>query len=463
MFTSSSHRSHKFSLLLRAGVLLCALPVVNAAAQTLDGDIQNLVAGVDVSRVGANIQTLANFGTRNTCSSTSSATSGIGAARDWIQSQFAAIAGLQVRIDPFTVTCSGARRTRHNVVAWLPGAGNANRLIVIGGHYDSRTTSVSNATAPAPGANDSGSQTALVLETARVMAGRSYDATLVFVAFAGEEQGLLGSASFAANFRRYFPNGTLELNLNNDIVGGDNTANDAAALQQFRLYSPGTPREVNQLNDGTTDDTSPSRGVMRHIGYWAGSYVPSMAIIAKLREDRVGRGGDHKSFIARSIPGVRFIEPNENLAHQHSPDDLFAFVTPGYTARVTQVVAASAASLARAATPPRSMTASLLSASDVRVAWTAPASGPAVDHYVVAARATGENFYRSRVLVPASALAATVRIVEDLGLAASDAFYVSVAAVDAQGHESLFAYPEYRCTAAGCVVPAGSLDVTVSN
>jgi hypothetical protein len=456
-------RIREFFQLLPAAALLCTLPIADAVAQTLDSDIQSLVSGVDASRIGANIQTLANFGTRHTCSSTSSATTGIGAARNWIQSQFAAIPGLQVRTDPFNVTCSGARRTRHNVVAWLPGTGNPNRLIVIGGHYDSRTTNSANATAPAPGANDSGSQTALVLETARLMAGRSYDATLVFVAFGGEEQGLFGSSSFAANFRRYFPNGTLELNLNADIVGGDHTVNDAAALQQFRLYSPGTPREINQLTDGTTDDTSPSRGVMRHIGYWAERYVPAMTMIAKLREDRVGRGGDHKSFIARSIPGVRFIEPNENLAHQHSPDDLFVYVTPSYTARVTQVVAASAASLARAAPPPRTMVTSLLGANDVRLTWTAPAEGPAVDHYVVAARSTGENFYRTRVAVPASALAATVRIVEDLNLAASDAFYVSVAAVDAQGHESLFAYPEYRCTAAGCVVPAGSLNVTTSN
>ena len=43
------------------------------------------------------------------------------------------------------------------------------------------------------------------------------------------------------------------------------------------------------------------------------------------------------------------------------------------------------------------------------------------------------------------------------------AFFVSVAAVDAEGHESLFAYPEYRCDASGCVVQPGSLDVTVKN
>jgi hypothetical protein len=69
------------------------------------------------------------------------------------------------------------------------------------------------------------------------------------------------------------------------IVGGDNTVNNATALQQFRLFSPGTPREVSSTPSGSTDDTSPSRGIMRQIGYWGGAYVPSMTMLPQLRED----------------------------------------------------------------------------------------------------------------------------------------------------------------------------------
>ena len=114
-------RTRTFSRSLCTAALLCALPVADSVAQTLDSDIQNLVSGVEVARIGANIQSLANFGTRHTCSSNSATTTGIGAARNWIQSQFAAIPGLQVRIDPFTVTCSGTRRTRQ-------GRGRAREL-----------------------------------------------------------------------------------------------------------------------------------------------------------------------------------------------------------------------------------------------------------------------------------------------------------------------------------------------
>jgi acetylornithine deacetylase/succinyl-diaminopimelate desuccinylase-like protein len=433
-----------------------------ATQSFLDTDITAMVAQVDANRVAQNIQTLVGFGTRNTCSDISGASPGIGAARDWIQSQFAALPGMQVRLDPWTYTGCGTSRTLHNVIAWIPGTGHPNRLIVIGGHYDSRNTNVTDGVNPAPGANDSGSQAAAVLEAARVMAGHTFDATVIFATWSGEEQGLYGSAAFVnTNYKNYFPSGTLELNLTCDIVGGDNTVNDAIALQQFRLFSPGTPREISATN-GTTDDTSPSRGLMRHIGYWGGSYVPTMTMLPQLREDRPSRGSDHKSFLAKAIPGVRFIDVNENLSHQHSLNDLYIYVTPAFTARIAQVVVATAASLSRASTPPRSMTAQRLSSNSVRLTWAAPSSGPAVDHYVISARRTTENFYHTRFSVSGIATTATVRPIEDLNITGGASYFVSIAAVDAAGHESLYAYPEYRCSSSGCVVQSGSTNVTAT-
>jgi peptidase M28-like protein len=437
-------------------------PRTTPMGSLLDPEIFDIVVPADLSRIASDVQALVGFETRNTCSDNSGTVPGIGAARDWIQAQLAALPGLEVKLDPWTYGgCAGNPRTLHNVIGWIPGSGSPNRLIVIGGHYDSRTTGSTDGTSPAPGANDSGSQVALVLEVARLLAGRSFDATVVFALWSGEEQGLRGSAAFVnGNYLSYFPEGTLELNLTFDIVGGDNTANDLAALQQFRLFSPGTPREISST-DGTTDDMSPSRGLMRHIGYWGASYVPSIAMVPRLREDRPNRGSDHKSFIAKGIPAVRFIDANENLAHQHSPNDLFAYVTPAYTAQLAQVVAASVASLARASTPPRSMTAQRLSSSRVKLGWTAPAAGPPVDHYVVSARSVRENLYQTRFVVGGDATSATLDVLQDLGIV-SGSYYVSVAAVDAAGHESLYAYPEYRCSSWGCSVPSGSLSVTTT-
>jgi hypothetical protein len=428
----------------------------------LDSDILDMVAQVDSNRIAANIQTLVSFGTRNTCSDNSGATPGIGAARDWIQSQFAALPGLQVRLDPWTFTGCGSSRTLQNVIAWIPGSGHPNRLIIIGGHYDSRTSgSATDGVNPAPGANDSGSQTALVLEAARVMAGHTFDATVVFAAWSGEEQARKGSQAFVKHYRDYFPNGTCELNLNSDIVGGDNTVNNATTLQQFRLFSPGTPREVSPTAVGSTDDTSPSRGIMRHIGYWGGAYVPTMTMLPQLREDRPGRYSDQKSFIAKSIPAIRFLDVNENKKHQHSPNDLFVYVTPAFTARVTQVAVASAASLARAPTPPQKMVATGMSSSTVKLTWSAPASGPSVDHYVISARTAEENFYRTRFSAQGGLSSITVDTVQDLGIPSGTPYYVSIAAVDASGHESLYAYSEYRCDSTNtCSQPSDALNVT---
>jgi hypothetical protein len=429
----------------------------------LDPEILAMVAPVELAPIAADLQTLVGFQTRNTCSDNTGATPGIGAARDWIGSQLAALPGLEVRLDPWTYSgCGGSSRSLHNVIAWIPGIGDPNRLIVLGGHYDSRTTGSTDGTSPAPGANDAGSQAALLLQVARLLAGHRFDATIVLGFWSGEEQGLRGSQAFVnGNYRSYFPDGSLELNLTFDIVGGDNTVNDLTALQQFRLFSPGTPREISS-RDGTSDDTSPSRGLMRHIGYWGANYVPAMAMLPRLREDRPNRGSDHKSFIAKGVPGVRFIDVNENLAHQHSPNDLMLYVTPAYTAQVAQVAAAIAANLGRAPTPPRSMTARRLSSSSVGLSWTAPASGPPIDHYVISARTVSENLYRTRFLVPGTEPSATVRVLDDLDIPSGTSFYVSVAAVDAAGHESLYGYPEYRCSSSSCRVPSGSLNVTAT-
>jgi hypothetical protein len=429
----------------------------------LDEGIVRMLDRVDANRISADIQTLVSFGTRNTCSDNSGASPGIGAARDWIRNRYLSLPGVHVTLVPWQMgSCGdGTTRTLHDVIAWIPGSGHPNRLIVIGGHYDSRTTNPLDGISPAPGANDSGSQTALVLEAARVMAGHAFDATVVFADWSGEEQGLLGSKYFVQNCLNYFPNGTLEFNLNSDDVGGDNVVNDATTLQQFDLFSPGTPREVGFTSNGSTNDTSPSRGIMRQIGYWGGAYVPSMTMLPQLRECPPGRQSDHTSFIANSIPGVRFRQVNMDFAHRHSPNDLFIYVTPAFTARLCQVVVASAASLARAPTPPLNMIATGTSLGTVQLTWSPPASGSPVHHYVISARDWAENFYRTRMVVSRNLTSATVNVFQDLGIPPATAYYVSIAAVDAAGHESLYAYPEYRCDSNNtCSQPADALNVT---
>jgi hypothetical protein len=419
---------------------------------------------VSADRIWKTILTLAAFGTRNSCSPQTAGPQGIVAARDWIKAQMYAVGGLRTSLYAYAQLGCSQPLQRHDVIALIPGSAHPNRVVIVGSHYDSRTINVADGTSPAPGANDSGSQTALVLELARLFSGHTFDATLAFIAFAGEEQGLVGSSALARDIGSVVPGAEVVAMLQNDIVGGDNTMNDAQSLQQFRLYSPGTPREVSASTpDGTSDDTSPSRGLMRYVATWGSAYVPSMSIVPKLREDRPGRGSDHQPFIGLGRPGVRFIETVESpnagtpASHQHSPNDLPMYVTPAYTARIAQVVGSVAASLARAPDAPGS-TAVSGNAGGPTVTWSVPSTGP-VDHYVVAARPVTENFYHSRVAVPGAATSAALTPAQ-LGVQGAAAYFVSVAAVDAHGHESLFAYPEVRCDASGCAVPPLALAVT---
>src|SRR5215472_3069308 len=295
-----------------SSVVLAAALVGFAPSNSLttDPEISTIVSNVDSGRILNTVTALQNFRTRQSCSDQPEPGHGVTAARDFLFNQYSAIPGLQVQLDPFTHPKCPTSPT-FNVIAWLPGK-TPNRLVIIGGHYDSRTSLVLDNTSDAPGGNDSGAQTAVVLELARVLAGHRFDATIVFMSFSGEEQGLFGSGSIAANLTNYFPSPHVIAMLNTDIPGGDSTANTPADLTNFRLYSSGIPRERRSIDpDGTTDNTSPSRGVMRYIGTWGGAYVPALTMAPKLREDRPGRASDHVSFINNGFPAVRFMETFE--------------------------------------------------------------------------------------------------------------------------------------------------------
>src|SRR5437016_9068266 len=209
-------------------VLVVALPLATVRAApdagvTKDAEISAIVSSVDSTRILNTATALQNFRTRQSCSDQPEPGHGVTAARDFLFSQYSSIPGLQVRLDPFIHTNCPNSPT-FNVIAWLPGK-DPNRLVIIGGHYDSRTTVVTDSTSDAPGGNDAGAQTGVVLELARVLAGHQFDSTIVFMSFSGQEQGLFGSRSIAANLNRYFEDPRVIVMLNTDIPGGDSPPN----------------------------------------------------------------------------------------------------------------------------------------------------------------------------------------------------------------------------------------------
>ena len=208
-------------------------------------EIARIVRAIDAGGAERTIRKLVSFGTRNSLSTQNDPNRGIGAARDWIYAEFLKVAqtsGGRMTVEKQSFLQEKAARvptptTMTNVVATLKGtqSQSENRVYVVSGHYDSMCTSPTDGTCDAPGANDDASGTAAVLEMARAMAPYKFDATIVFMAVPGEEQGLLGSTHFAEEAKQ---KGTdIEAMFTNDIVGntlGGNGVRDRRTCEFFR-------------------------------------------------------------------------------------------------------------------------------------------------------------------------------------------------------------------------------------
>src|SRR3954470_22102406 len=211
--------------------------------------ITAVLSDISAKNIEATIRKLVSFGTRHTLSDAQSETRGIGAARRWIQSEFERYSKenggrLEVTLDDF-IQPPGERNPQPvqvvNVVATLRGTQpeSRDRIYVVSGHYDSRVTDVMNVTADAPGANDDASGVAAIMELARVMSKKNWDATLVFMAVAGEEQGLFGSTHWAKMAKE--KNWNIAGMITNDIIGSSHADDGRVVKDHVRLFAEGVP------------------------------------------------------------------------------------------------------------------------------------------------------------------------------------------------------------------------------
>jgi len=331
--------------------------------------IVSMVAGVSPDRVRSTDTALVGFGTRNDFSeTTSTATSGIFGARDWIVGQFEAIAAtsggrMSVRTDDY-VQQKTARTprdvTESSVVATLAGD-EPGRTYIMSSHYDDCDGDCTDGTGVAPGADDNASGVTAVLEAARVMAPHHFKGTILFVCFDGEELGLWGSAHLADELKA--KDEPVLAMLNDDVIGNSTGGNGVHEPNAIRVFSEGLPAGVDAKASNLygSENDSPSRELARFIGDTVPAYVPNFTLRQIYRADRNLRGGDQQSFQADGFAAIRFVEPHENFIHQHqnvrvengiSYGDLPQYVDFGYIARATRVNVAALATLALAPAPP---------------------------------------------------------------------------------------------------------------
>jgi hypothetical protein len=429
-----------------------------AADRHTDARIAEAIRQVSADPIRQTIEKLVGFQNRSTISAQDEesikAGKGIGAAREWIKAEFERYSKdcggcLEVKTDSFTEP-PGDRIPKPteitNVYAVLRGTDpqQANRIVLVTGHYDSRNSDNFNGTDPAPGANDDASGTAVSLECARVLskAQIKFPATIIFLTVAGEEQGLYGSKHFAQMAKQQ--GWKIEAVLNNDIVGGNLGADQDASV--VRVFSEGLPAaateaEIRRIRALGGESDSLSRELARYIADVGRSYDAGVKPLLIFRLDRFLRGGDHYSFNQQGFAAVRFTEFREDYNHQHQNvrtengieyGDLPKFIDFAYVANVARLNAATLASLASAPAPPASVKMQTKNLdNDTTLTWE-PSAGAAA--YEVAWRSTNAPDWEY-VQTVSSGARATLKV-------SKDNMIFAVRAVDAAGHRSLPVVPE---------------------
>lgn len=167
-------------------------------------------------------------------------------AVNWIERKYEElnIPGLVVYEDAFNPIYSP------NIIADLPSATNPNEWVVIGAHYDSRSTSTTNVALRAPGADDNGSGTVGLLEMARIIAqtGQTFDFGIRFMHFGAEEQGLIGSRAYASRMAQTDPSSILAM-FNGDMLGYRIPGTVISLGMKDRSITPWLLDSVNGLSE----------------------------------------------------------------------------------------------------------------------------------------------------------------------------------------------------------------------
>ena len=472
-------------------------------AMPVDAAISRALARITPEQIQRTIAGLVAFHNRSTLSSMDTDLppgTGVSAAADWIEAQFKQISAecggcLEVRRDTFTQpagTGPNARVTQPttitNIYAILRGSDSsqAERMLLVTGHYDSRDSSNVDSHGEAPGANDDASGVAVSLACAQALSKSKFPATLVFVAVAGEEQGLYGSHHLAELAKQQ--DWQLEGVLNNDIVGGNTTPGDrfqdkhAVRVFSEPIPADATTEEIRRLLFLGYDSDSPSRELARAITYVARTYTGSPANtpapiatglepVLEFRHDRFLRGGDHESFNAQGFAAVRFTEWREDFNHQHQNvrvengvqyGDLLKYVDFNYVARVARLNAATMAVLADA--PPEPVNVEFPptkvfdnSINDTTITWQDGAGAPAGTKYEIVWRATDAADWQRAIRADKAGMKTSGQVnagqtglqgtVYSVTLPISkDNVIFGVRAVDAAGHRSpaVVPMPEMR-------------------
>ncbi|MFN3388436.1 MAG: M28 family peptidase [Allosphingosinicella sp.] len=403
-----------------AGEAPPAAPASAPAAGSLADELPVAYAEeVRQASLRAIVEKLVGFGTRHTLSSQTDPNRGIGAALRWTEAEFRryadACGGCLAIATPSQVVTGRripAPTKVTNVLAIQRGTVDANRVVIISGHIDSRVSDVMDFTSDAPGANDDASGTAAVIEAARVLSKHRFPYTIVYAVLSGEEQGLYGGKILADHAKAQ--GWEVLANLNNDIIGNicgsDGTCDEA----HVRVFSEGPRWQGREALAGAQrsrggENDAPSRNLSRWIGSLADRAELGIDVRQIWRNDRFGRGGDHTELLNAGYPAVRLTVAVENYHHQHQDlrvengveyGDTIDKMDIGYFTKVVKLNVAALAALASAPPPPDASVEGAVSP-DTTVRWRLV---PGAAAYVIRWRRTDAAEWQDSLRVAAPTL-----------------------------------------------------------
>ena len=421
----------------------------------IDTRIYEIVENVSAKNLEHYVQTLVNFGTRNTFSETKSDTRGIGAARRWIKKEFEDISNeckncLEVFFQGETVTPDDGNRIPKtaeilNVVAIQKGKKYPNSYIIMSGDIDSRASDTQDFETDAPGANDNATGMAGTLEAAKVLSQYEFDHSVVYVGLSGEEQGLYGG-KFLAEYAKENDWNVIGI-LNNDMIGNIEGLDGVIDNRTFRIFSEAhnpteTDRErrMKRFYGGEVDGDS--RQLARYVYETTQTYMPEMNPTMIYRLDRFGRGGHHKPFNDLGFPGIRIMEAHENYTQQHQDirsengieyGDVIEHVNFEYVKKLTAVNAISLASLAWAPPAPTEVSIGGIVKPSVKLKWEQKNPEDVKGYKVYWRNTTSPTWDHFRYVENIDEVTLEGIIIDN--------FFFGVATIDENGHESVVVFP----------------------
>lgn len=217
--------------------------------------------------------------------------------------------GVTPRFEAAITNTMGTKSVQQwNTVAEIRGTEKPGEVVILGAHLDSWDLGT--------GTTDNGTGSMVVLEAARAIAqsGLKPKRTIRFILFSGEEEGLLGSAAYAAQH-----------------------AATADSIQAVLVLDNGTGMIKGQALQGRNEDAQ----------LWKDLLAPVASLGAdSVREGNKG-GTDHLSFIPYGVPGWNFDQESRGYNHtHHSQVDTYDHAVPDDLKQASAVMAVTAYELA---------------------------------------------------------------------------------------------------------------------